>query len=103
MRISEVVKKDKRTLIERLKRTLRRGPITLEELSSRYDRGVNQIEAAIEELRERGFNCQIKAGAAEILRDLRAGGVHKIDPKQRAQLPFWCGFGHSSWFQIFSA
>ena len=81
MKISEVVKRNKQKLADRLKRTLRRGPVTLEELSSRYDRGVEQVRAAIEELREHGFNCQIKAGAAEILRDMRAGGVHRIDKK----------------------
>ena len=64
-----------------LKRALKRGPVTLAELSSRFDRGVEQISSIIEEFRALGLNCEVKGERAEISKALPAGGVHRIDPK----------------------
>lgn len=81
MKINNLKNQHAEDLAGKLKRLLKRGPVTLAELSSKFDRGIGQIKAVIQELQAAGFNCNVNDGAAEISKDLPAGGTYKIDPK----------------------
>jgi predicted phosphodiesterase len=72
-------------LAEKLGRLLRRGPKTLAELSTAADHGIEQVEAALEVLRKKGFHVRLSkeggARMAEMPRSLPVGGITRIHPK----------------------
>lgn len=70
------------TLANAIRKFMRKKHVTLAELSSKFDRGVTQIEAALEHLKATGYHVALKDGAAEIVRDLPPGGEFRINPKQ---------------------
>jgi biotin operon repressor len=69
-------------LLTKLKMLLSKGPVSLQELSTEFDRGIGQVKSAIQVLQKQGFNCQVRedAGTAEIARDLKPGGMYHINP-----------------------
>ena len=79
-------------LAEKVRAALKRGPLTLAELSSKLDRGVNVIESAVEWLTANNYNVRIAGSAVEAPSDLPAGGEIRIDPKLYRGRKFKFGF-----------
>lgn len=83
MQIEDVVKITKMLptaeLAEKL-RPLLKKPVSIAELSSRFDRGEKQIKSALEHLRASGFHISVKGAEATILHDLPVGGDVRINP-----------------------
>jgi hypothetical protein len=68
-------------LAHQIRKATRRSSLTLEELSSRFDRGVSTIERALEWLHDNHYNIRIKAGQIATPEDIAPGGEVHIDPK----------------------
>lgn len=84
MKINDVLKKravSPEQLAEQIKKLISRGgPVSLEEISTKLDRGVGSIEKAIAKLREQNFHISLKESSVEIVKDLPAGGQFRIKP-----------------------
>lgn len=79
MKLSELTQKNAQKLTEQIHSALKKKPLTLGELSTKFDRGVKQIEEAIATLRAKGVQVELKAESAQLVRDVPMGGVFHID------------------------
>ena len=87
MKLEDVVRKkqekeEPKGIAREVLRALKRGSVSVSELSSRLDHGVSQIRNAIDELEASGYHLAVKAEAVEVVRDLPSGGELRIDPKR---------------------
>lgn len=69
-------------LAAEIRKAVKNKPATLSELSSRFDRGVNKIQQAINRLSEQGYNVKVAAEGVSLVRDFPVGGTFRIDPKK---------------------
>jgi hypothetical protein len=83
MKIDDVVKKRAKNpedLAKQIRKIVARGPVSMEELSTKLDRGFGPIEKAIAVLQAQNFHVALKGSAVEIVKDLPAGGQFRIKP-----------------------
>jgi len=81
--VKEFIKENSvESLAERIKKEIRKKPVTLEKLSSQFDRGVTQIKEALSVLEAEGYHINLTKDSAEIIKDLPAGGEYRIDPSR---------------------
>jgi len=79
MKLADIKQKHASNLNEAVRVELKKRPQSLKELSTKLDRGVKQIEAAIAALRAKGFQVEVKSDEAQLVRDIPMGGVFCID------------------------
>lgn len=65
-------------LAARIRKEIKKKPVTLAALSSRFDRGTRQIQEALAHLQVEGYHVNVTETSAEIVRDLPAGGEFRI-------------------------
>src|SRR3972149_2997646 len=83
MKLEDVVRKkqekeEPKGIAREVLRALKRGSVSVSELSSRLDHGGSPIPKAIDELEASGYHLAVKAEAAEVDRDLSIGGAQHI-------------------------
>lgn len=80
--IKEVLKgRTVEALAELIRKELKHKPATLQELSSRFDRGTKQIKSALDYLAAKNIHVEVTAESAEIVKDLPVGGEYRVSKK----------------------